>query len=41
MTWWEELFTEPLAVEDGAVVVPERPGLGVDLAPRALQRFRA
>ena len=41
MNWWEDLFTEPLAVEDGSVVVPDRPGLGLDLSARALQRFRA
>lgn len=41
MAWWQELFTEPLAVEDGHVVLPGGPGIGVDLAPRALERFRA
>ena len=41
MAWWQELFTEPLRVEEGCVIVPDRPGLGLDLAPAALQRFRA
>jgi L-alanine-DL-glutamate epimerase-like enolase superfamily enzyme len=41
MDWWQALFTEPLVLVDGAVVVPERPGLGVDLDPKALARFKA
>ena len=41
MDWWQELFTEPLALVDGCVVLPERPGLGVDLAPAKLARFKA
>ncbi|HET7874669.1 MAG TPA: mandelate racemase/muconate lactonizing enzyme family protein [Methylomirabilota bacterium] len=41
MDWWQELFTDGLALEDGAVVLPERPGIGLDLSPRALERFRA
>ena len=40
MPWWEALYTEPLTVADGHVLVPDRPGLGVDLAPAALARFR-
>jgi L-alanine-DL-glutamate epimerase-like enolase superfamily enzyme len=41
MDWWQELYTEPLAVEDGHVVVPERPGIGLDLSAKALDRFKA
>jgi L-alanine-DL-glutamate epimerase-like enolase superfamily enzyme len=41
MDWWQELYTERLALEDGHVVLPERPGIGLDLSPRALARFRA
>jgi len=40
MPWWDELFTEPLTVADGHVLLPDRPGLGVELSPRALERFR-
>ena len=40
MPWWEALYTEPPTVADGHVLVPDRPGLGVDLAPAALERFR-
>jgi L-alanine-DL-glutamate epimerase-like enolase superfamily enzyme len=39
MEWWEELFTAPLVIEDGAVVMPEGPGLGLTLAPGALTKF--
>lgn len=41
MDWWQELYTERLAIEDGHLRVPERPGIGLDLAPAALQRFKA
>lgn len=40
MPWWESLFTEPLAIADGHVLLLERPGLGVDLAPAALARYK-
>ena len=41
MDWWQQLFTEPLALVDGFVMVPERPGLGVELDARALARLKA
>ena len=41
MDWWQELFTEPLVLEDGHVRVPDRPGIGLDLSPKALERFKA
>jgi L-alanine-DL-glutamate epimerase-like enolase superfamily enzyme len=41
MDWWQGLFTEPLRIEDGCVLVPDRPGIGVELDPKALARFRA
>lgn len=41
MDWWQALFTEPLALDNGAVVVPDSPGLGVELDPKALARFKA
>lgn len=40
MPWGEALFTEPLAIADGEVLLSERPGLGVDLAPAALARYK-
>ena len=42
MDWWQGLFTEPLRIEEGAVIVPDRPGIGVELdpcCPRALPRL--
>jgi len=36
----DELFTEPIKVKDGEVVVPEKPGLGLELNPKALARYR-
>ena len=41
MDWWQELYTEPLRLEDGQVMVPDRPGLGLTLSPTALERFKA
>ena len=41
MPWWQELFTEPLRVEGGCVVLTEKPGIGVELSAAALKRFRA
>jgi len=40
MDWWQELYTEPLQVTDGHVVLPDRPGIGLDLSARALDRFK-
>jgi L-alanine-DL-glutamate epimerase-like enolase superfamily enzyme len=35
----EELLREPLEVENGYLIPPERPGLGVELNQQALQKF--
>ncbi|MGH7279713.1 MAG: mandelate racemase/muconate lactonizing enzyme family protein [Candidatus Rokuibacteriota bacterium] len=40
MDWWQELFEEPLRVVDGEAVLPERPGVGLGLDRKALERFR-
>lgn len=34
-----ELLREPLEAENGFMVPPQRPGLGIELDPRALKRF--
>jgi L-alanine-DL-glutamate epimerase-like enolase superfamily enzyme len=41
MNWWQNLFTEPLLIEDGCVVLSEKPGIGVELSQTSLKRFRA
>jgi L-alanine-DL-glutamate epimerase-like enolase superfamily enzyme len=41
MDWWEGLFQEPLALVDGEVVLPERPGIGFALDRQAVDRYRA
>ena len=33
------IFKEPIIVENGACVLPDRPGLGVELDPLAVRRF--
>ena len=37
---WDGLLVDPLVVKDGYVEVQDRPGLGVELAPDAHERFR-
>jgi L-alanine-DL-glutamate epimerase-like enolase superfamily enzyme len=37
--WAVPLWQEPLAIEDGMLVLPHKPGLGVELDEAALQRF--
>ena len=41
MDWWQELYTEPLVVEEGWLRLPDRPGIGLDLSPTELARFKA
>jgi mandelate racemase len=41
MDWWESLFDDRLPVVDGAVVLPDRPGIGLGLNRAALARYRA
>jgi L-alanine-DL-glutamate epimerase-like enolase superfamily enzyme len=40
MGWWQDLFTEPLTIADGCVVLGEKPGIGVELSQTALKRFK-
>jgi len=35
-----ELLQEPIKAEDGFVKLPERPGLGVELDPAVIERYR-
>lgn len=41
MDWWEALFDDRLEIVDGAVVLPDRPGIGLGLNRAALTRYRA
>ena len=40
MDWWESLFDDRLAIVDGAVVLPDRPGIGLGLNRTALATYR-
>jgi L-alanine-DL-glutamate epimerase-like enolase superfamily enzyme len=40
VTWSLGLFREPLRPERGVIRLPDRPGLGFELDPEALERFR-
>jgi muconate cycloisomerase len=35
----DDLIVEPIAIEDGQAIVPDRPGLGVELDLAALERY--
>jgi galactonate dehydratase len=35
--WSDDLVSEPLAITDGSIEVPDRPGLGVELDERVLR----
>jgi L-alanine-DL-glutamate epimerase-like enolase superfamily enzyme len=41
MSWWQDLFTEPLTIDGGCVVLSEKTGIGLDLSQSALKRFKA
>ena len=36
----DDLIVDPIRIEDGAAIVPARPGLGVELDREALERYR-
>ncbi|HZB90254.1 MAG TPA: mandelate racemase/muconate lactonizing enzyme family protein [Stellaceae bacterium] len=40
MPWFGRLFRETLEMQDGMVVVPERPGFGFTFDPDAVERYR-
>jgi L-alanine-DL-glutamate epimerase-like enolase superfamily enzyme len=35
-----DLLREPLVIRDGYVEVPSRPGLGIELVPAAIEKYR-
>lgn len=40
MPWTSKLYRESIAVEDGCIAVPDRPGLGFTFDPDAIERYR-
>ncbi len=36
----DEILTEPFRIQAGMIAVPERPGLGIDVDPEKLARYR-
>ncbi len=40
MPWWEFLYREPLELENGRLKIPDRPGFGLELDPRAVEKFK-
>ena len=39
MPWWEPILKEPLPVRDGLLVLPDKPGLGIEFDEAAIRRF--
>ena len=37
---WDKMFEEPLAIVDGYVSPPDRPGLGITINQQALDPYR-
>jgi hypothetical protein len=35
----DEILTEPLEIEQGYLVVPEGPGLGIDIDERVIEKY--
>jgi len=40
MPWWDVIYQEPPVVENGYMRITDAPGLGIELDPGALQRYR-
>jgi L-alanine-DL-glutamate epimerase-like enolase superfamily enzyme len=40
MPWTARLYREQIKIENGHVVVPDRPGLGFTFDPEAIDRYR-
>ena len=40
MPWLQPLFVDPLRVEKGRLVPPARPGLGLEVNPDAVAKYR-
>lgn len=39
MPWWEPLYREPLVFKNGALVLSDKPGLGLELDEASVNRF--
>ncbi len=40
MPWYAPLFNEQMAIEDGMIAIPDRPGCGFTFSEEAVKRFR-
>lgn len=40
MNWADPVLAEPYAVENGHLVIPDRPGIGLDWDPDAVEKYR-
>lgn len=40
MPWFQPLFNEEMTIEDGTIAIPDRPGIGFTLNPKAVDRLK-
>ena len=40
MPWWDEMYVDPIRVENGQVKLSSKPGLGLELNERALDKYK-
>ena len=40
MPWWDIIYQEPLQVENGCIKITDKPGLGLELEPQAIKKYR-
>lgn len=39
MPWWDAIYQEPPQVKDGYLEIPDKPGIGLELDPEAINRY--
>ncbi len=39
MDWWEAIYQQPPEIKNGYFKIPDKPGLGLELDPRAIQKY--
>jgi L-alanine-DL-glutamate epimerase-like enolase superfamily enzyme len=40
MPFWDSIYREPPQIKDGNIKVPDKPGLGLELDPQVIKRYR-
>jgi L-alanine-DL-glutamate epimerase-like enolase superfamily enzyme len=40
MPWWDIIYQEPPKISNGCIKIPDKPGLGLELDPEAIKKYR-